>query len=214
MTSQIIELFSIRKKQKNLLSKTRIASLENFLVQRVHWKKMLSKRQDELMLDLTDLQIEFAKDFLNDSFDDVHTLMHESLSGMERGDFHENTLDAQEEAINVLSDMINLLLESSSSSKGTKGNGQENTSLMEFLIHGIKGENTGRQGADARAGSGGGSNQGGNLRKVMEQTNSTKYDLEKEQRKTQNSSGNSQNPPPEFREAMDRYFRDVERNLP
>ena len=214
MTSQIIELFSIRKKQKNLLSKTRIASLENFLVQRVHWKKMLSKRQDELMLDLTDLQIEFAKDFLNDSFDDVHTLMHESLSGMERGDFHENTLDAQEEAINVLSDMINLLLESSSSSKGTESNGQENTSLMEFLIHGIKGENTGRQGADARAGSGGGSNQGGNLRKVMEQTNSTKYDLEKEQRKTQNSSGNSQNPPPEFREAMDRYFRDLERNLP
>ena len=85
---------------------------------------------------------------------------------------------------------------------------------MEFLIHGIKGENTGRQGADARAGSGGGSNQGGNLRKVMEQTNSTKYDLEKERRKTQNSRGNSQNPPPEFREAMDRYFRDVERNLP
>ena len=85
ITEQILALLRIRDSQKEIIAKTKVADSGNFQAQREKWTDTLADQQQELMLDLTDVQIELAEETLNPLFDDAHTAMYNSSAGLEQG---------------------------------------------------------------------------------------------------------------------------------
>ena len=71
----------------------------------------MKEQQDSLMIDLTDTQISIAEEALNPLFDDAHMAMSESSEQLAQQIFDKGTQGAQQESKNIISDLINLLLE-------------------------------------------------------------------------------------------------------
>ena len=111
ITEQILALLRIRDGQGDIIKKTQVVDSGNFQAKRENWTNTLNDQQLELMLDLTDVQIELAEESLNPLFDDAHTAMSESAIGLKKGEAGEVTQKAQTESKEIITDLINLLLE-------------------------------------------------------------------------------------------------------
>ena len=180
----------------------------NFLAKKEKWTDTLKDQQQELMLDLTDVQIEIAEEGLNPLFDDAHTQMYESAAGLENGNSGEMTQVSQSEAKDIVTDLINVLLESASSGQSS-GQGQSMTG-MQFLMQQMAQSGKGKAAAMTPGNSGGGSSQGGSTDKVPGETGGEASNLSTGSRKTGKAGGVSQPPPPEFKKVMESYFRNIE----
>jgi hypothetical protein len=208
LTEQILALLKIRDNQGEIIAKTKVVDSGNFLAKKEKWTDTLKDQQQELMLDLTDVQIEIAEEGLNPLFDDAHTEMYESAAGLENGDAGEMTQGSQSEAKDIVTDLINVLLESASSGQSS-GQGQSMTG-MQFLMQQMAQSGKGKAAAMTPGNSGGGSSQGGSTDKVPGETGGEASNLSTGSRKTGKSGGVSQPPPPEFKKVMESYFRNIE----
>ena len=209
ITEQIMALLRIRDSQGDIIQKTKVVNSGNFLAQREKWTETLADQQQELMLDLTDVQIELAEESLNPLFDDAHTAMYGSSAGLENGDSGDETVSAQTESKEIVTDLINILLESAGSQQQS-GQGQSMTGMQ--LLMQQMGQQPGQsQAAGMTPGeSGQGSTQGGTTDKAPGDLTGNNLDLEGDRRNSKRTGGASQSPPPEFKKVMENYFRSIE----
>ncbi len=208
ITKQILTLLRIRDVQEGIIKKTKVLDSENFKSNRESWTSTLNEQQQELMLDLTDVQIELAKESLNPLFDDAHTAMSVSAAGLKKGEAGQETQKAQAESKVIVTDLINLLLEVTGS---TQSNTQEmNMTAMQFLMQQLGKGGEGKAPAMTPGKSGGGSNQGGTSNRKLNNNAGEVLNLPKDSRKTRKSGGVSQSPPPEFKKIMENYFKSIE----
>ena len=117
------------------------------------------------MIDLTDTQISIAEEALNPLFDDAHMAMSESSEQLAQQIFDKGTQSAQQESKNIISDLINLLLEGQGQGQGTSDN--ENLTAMELLMMQMamsKKDSLRQQSVPGNTG--GGSSQGGSVDQV------------------------------------------------
>jgi hypothetical protein len=208
ITEQILALLRIRDNQGEIIGKTKVVDSGNFLAKREKWTDTLKDQQQELMLDLTDVQIELAEEKFNPLFDDAHTAMYESAAGLEKGDAGETTQGSQSEAKDIVTDLINVLLESASSGQSS-GQGQSMTG-MQFLMQQLGQSGKGKAAGMTPGNSGGGSSQGGTTDRVPGENGGEASNLSSGSRKPGKSGGVSQSPPPEFKKIMESYFRSIE----
>ena len=208
MTEQILALLRIRDDQGNIIKKTRVVDSGNFQAKRENWTNTLYDQQQELMLDLTDIQIELAEERLNPLFDDTHTAMSESSTGLKKGEVGKVTQNAQTESKEIITDLINLLLESTNSPQPSA----EGISLtaMDFLIQQLGKGGEGKAPVMTPGKSGGGSNQGGASNREPSENSGKVLNLPKDSRRSGKNGGMSQSPPPEFKKIMENYFKSIE----
>jgi alkylhydroperoxidase/carboxymuconolactone decarboxylase family protein YurZ len=164
-TQSIIALIKIREEESNIISKTKVLQNENFRARRENWTSLLQTQQEKLMIDLTDTQIEVATEALNPIFDDAHMSMSTSAIDLKNGKYSIQTINAQSDARNQVSDLINLLIESTDSGKSKENELGEEISSMEFLLLQAKQEGGKKPGKMLTGSTGGGSQQGGGTEK-------------------------------------------------
>ena len=70
------------------------------------------------MIDITDTQISMAEEAFNPLFDDAHTAMSESSKQLSKQIFDYDTQASQRESKDILSDIINLLIEGQGQGSG------------------------------------------------------------------------------------------------
>ena len=208
ITEQILALLRIRDSQKEIISKTKVADSGNFQAQREKWTDTLADQQQELMLDLTDIQIELAEESLNPLFDDAHSAMYVSASGLEGGDSGKETVSSQTEAKEIVTDLINVLIESTGSQQSSSQG--ESMSGMQLLMQQMGQQPGQRQGQAAGMTPGQGSSQGGTTDRIPEDLRGKEFDLQGNARKSKRAGGASLSPPPEFKKIMESYFRNIE----
>lgn len=208
ITEQILALLRIRDGQGDIMKKTQVVDSGNFQAKRENWTNTLNDQQQELMLDLTDTQIELAKEKLNPLFDDAHTAMSESAIGLKKGEAGEVTQKAQTESKEIITDLINLLLETNNSPQSS-AQGLSITA-MQFLMQQLGQGGEGKAPVMTPGKSGGGSNQGGTSNRELGENTGKVLNLPTDSRKSGKSGGMSQSPPPEFRKIMENYFRSIE----
>ena len=131
-TADILALLKMRKIQSDILFKTKTLDQESFRGNKQVWSLSLKDQQDTLMIDLTDTQISIAEEALNPLFDDAHMEMSKSSDKLSKQAFDKDTQAAQQESKNIISDLINLLLEGQGQGQGSNDN--ENLTAMEFLM--------------------------------------------------------------------------------
>ena len=211
LTQIILSLLKIRDKEKDIISKTKVLQNGNFQAIRENWTKKLQLQQEELMVDLTDVQIETAEDALNPIFDDAHTAMSESAINLRKDKYGIQTLNFQMEARNLVSDLINLILESSpQSAQSQEMQDNEDMSSMEFLLLQMKQEEGNKPGKMLPGSTGGGSKQGGQTDRKNGIVEGQVFEKGKGGRKSKNTTGSSFSIPAEFKKIMENYFREIE----
>ena len=137
----ILSLLKMRKIQSDILFKTKTLDQESFRGNKEVWSLSLKDQQDTLMIDLTDTQISIAEEALNPLFDDAHMEMSKSSDQLSKQTFDEETQAAQKESKDIISDLINLLLEGQGQGQGKQNN--ENLTAMEFLMMQMGNEKSG-----------------------------------------------------------------------
>ena len=208
ITEQILDLLRIRDGQGDIIKKTQVVDSGNFKAKRENWTNTLNDQQLELMLDLTDVQIELAEESLNPLFDDTHTAMSESAIGLKKGEAGEITQKAQTQSKEIITDLINLILETNNSPQSsTQG---LSITAMQFLMQQLGQGGEGKAPVMTAGKSGGGSNQGGTSDRELGENAGEVLNLPKDSRKSKKSGGMSQSPPPEFKKIMENYFRSIE----
>jgi hypothetical protein len=211
LTQIILSLLQIRDKEKDIISKTQVLQNGNFQAIRENWTKKLQVQQEELMVDLTDVQIETAEDALNPIFDDAHMAMSESAINLGKDQYGNPTLDFQMEARNLVSDLINLILESSpQSGQSEEMSDNEDMSGMEFLLLQMNQKEGNKPGKMLPGSTGGGSRQGGQTDRKNRTVNGQVFEKGNGGRKSKNTTGSSYSIPAEFKKIMENYFREIE----
>ena len=210
-TKIVLSLLQIRDSERDIIAKTKVLQNGNFQARRENWTAKLQIEQEKLMIDLTDTQIDTAEEAFNPIFDDAHMAMSTSAVNLSNDEYGSNTLNAQVEARNLVSDLINLIIESSQKSNQSQESetGKEMSS-MEFLLLQMKQENGNKPGKMMPGSSGGGSNQGGSTEKENDFIPGQAFENERSIRKTKNSSGSSNSIPAEFKDIMENYFQTIE----
>ena len=209
-TQSIIALIKIREEESNIISKTKILQNGNFRARRGNWTSLLQAQQEKLMIDLTDTQIEVATEALNPIFDDAHMSMSTSAIDLKNGKYSIQTINAQSDARNQVSDLINLLIESTDSGKSKENELGEEISSMEFLLLQAKQEGGKKPGKMLTGSTGGGSQQGGGTEKEARSAQGKAFENSRSQRKTKKTGGSSQSVPAEFKKIMEKYFQAIE----
>jgi hypothetical protein len=210
-TKIVLSLLQIRDSERDIIAKTKVLQNGNFLARRENWTAKLQIEQEKLMIDLTDTQIDTAEEAFNPIFDDAHMAMSTSAVNLSNNEFGSNTINAQVEARNLVSDLINLIIESSQKSNQSQESetGKEMSS-MEFLLLQMKQENGNKPGKMMPGSSGGGSNQGGSTEIENDFIPGQAFENERSIRKTKNSRGSSNSIPAEFKDIMEKYFQTIE----
>jgi len=209
-TADILALLKMRKVQSDILFKTKTIGREGFLGDKNNWSLSLKEQQDSLMIDLTDTQISIAEEALNPLFDDAHMAMSESSEQLAQQIFDKGTQGAQQESKNIISDLINLLLEGQGQGQGTSDN--ENLTAMELLMMQIGNEQKGQsQGNSPVPGNtGGGSSQGGSVDQVTKSLQGATLAPTKDDSSSKSNSNITPSIAPEFQDAMQKYFKAIE----
>jgi hypothetical protein len=160
------------------------------------------------MTDLTGVQVEMAIEEINPVFDDAHTHMATSASGLEKEDYGKPTTLAQTQSRDSISDIINLLIEAAQS--GSQGSSAGNSQALQFLLSQLSGQKPGQGKGMMPGQTGGGSRQGGDTDQEHAIARGDADGIAPGNRKPQQAGGASGVPPPEFRRAMENYFRQIE----
>ena len=209
-TADILALLKIRKIQSEILFKTKNLDRQGFRGNKEKWASSLTNQQDTLMIDLTDTQISMAEEAMNPLFDDAHMAMAKSSEQLSNQVFDEVTQSAQEESKEILSDLINLLIEGQG--KGNQPNASENLTAMELLMMQMANQKPGQaKGKSPMAGkSGGGSSQGGTTDKTINSLNGNTSTPTNIGTSSQSSGSGGPSIAPEFQEVMEKYFKAIE----
>ena len=210
-TADILALLKMRKIQSDILFKTKTLDQESFRGNKQVWSLSLKDQQDTLMIDLTDTQISIAEEALNPLFDDAHMEMSKSSDKLSKQAFDKDTQAAQQESKNIISDLINLLLEGQGQGQGSNDN--ENLTAMEFLMMQMGNEQQGmsKGNSPAPGNTGGGSSQGGSTEKVTKSLRGSTLSPAKNNSSSKGSSSSSTpSIAPEFQEVMEKYFKAIE----
>ena len=209
-TADILSLLKMRKVQSDILFKTKTLDQEGFRGNKKAWSLSLKDQQDELMIDLTDTQISVAEEVFNPLFDDAHMAMSESSDQLSKQIFDEVTQASQQESKNILSDLINLLLEGQGQGQGSKDN--ENLTAMELLMMQMGNEAAGQAKGNSPApgNTGGGSSQGGSADQVTESLKGSTLAPPKNDSPSKTSSNITPSIAPEFQQLMEKYFKAIE----
>ena len=208
ITAQIVALLRIREKQKAIMGKTKL--LEDHFKKEVRKERstLLAENQRDLMTDLTEVQVDIAIEEINPVFDDAHTYMASSASGLEKEDYGKPTTLAQTQSRDSVSDIINLLIEAAQS--GSQGSSAGSSQALQFLLSQLSGQKPGQGKGMMPGQTGGGSQQGGDTNQEHATTLGDADGIAPGKRKPQQAGGASGVPPPEFRRAMENYFRQIE----
>ena len=208
ITAQLVALLRIREKQIAILDKTTLLT-DHFTEEvRKQRSEILGKDQRELMTDLTGVQVDMEVEDLNPLFDDAHTAMANSAEGLEEMDFAKTTTMEQRKSRDIVSDIINLLIESTNSNSQSSSSAE--SQALQFLLMQLAGSQPG-QGLGMTPGmTGGGSQQGGDTDQNHQTGGVGGGGEASDSRKIQRSGGATGTPPPEFRRALENYFRQIE----
>ena len=209
-TADILSLLKIRKIQSDILFKTKTLDQEGFRGSKEVWSLSLKDQQDTLMIDLTDTQISIAEEALNPLFDDAHMEMSVSSQQLSKQIFDKGTQAAQKESKNIISDLINLLLEGQGQGQGNSDN--ENLTAMELLMMQMGNEKSGSANGNSPVpgNTGGGSSQGGSVEQVTKSLKGSTLAPAKNDSSSKSSSNITPSIAPEFKEAMEKYFKAIE----
>ena len=229
ITEQLIALLRIRKGESDLRRHTRLLDEEKLevakeLKERSNEDKLriekelkersdeLGKRQRDLMVDLTDVQIELAKEQLNPIFDDAHSSMADAAGKLEKQNSGKETVADETKAYDFVSDIVNLIIESqcqSASQSSSSSQSQATAAAMQFLLQQFgEGEQEGQ--GMGMSSFGGGSNQGGDTDSNPPIQRVGGGDRTPDERRSRKASGWSGGLPNEFRDALENYFREIE----
>ena len=168
-TADILALLKMRKVQL-IFFQTKTLDQEGFQGNKKSWSLSLIDQQGALMIDLTDTQISIAEEALN-AFDDAHMAMSESSEQLSKQIFDQGT-QRRQESKNIISDLINLLLEGQGQGQGSSDN--ENLTAMELLMMQMGNEQKGMSKATVSPGkTGGGSFKGGSVDQVTKSLQGT-----------------------------------------
>ena len=209
-TAEILSLLKIRKTQNEILFKTSNLDREGFRGNKDNWASSLTKQQNTLMIDLTDTQISMAEEAINPLFDDTHMAMSKSSEKLSQQVFTQVTQEAQKESVEILSDLINLLIEGQG--QGEQAENKENLTAMELLMMQMGNKNSGEaKGKSPLAGkTGGGSSQGGSPKKVINSLKGNNSSPIKVDASSQSNGSGNPSIAPEFQQAMEKYFKAIE----
>ncbi|MDG1138246.1 MAG: hypothetical protein P8N49_01840 [Opitutales bacterium] len=207
--AQVLELLKIKRKQKNILQKTKLINQDMLDVDHELWSQKLSESQNELAIDLTDSQIALANEALNPLIDEAHTAMAEAYDLLRRANTCEKTQGKQIIARDLVSDIINLLVEGQQ--KDDKNEVSQEVSTMEFLLMQSKSQKSkkGKGNSQAAGKTGGGNNQGGKESGKLEQIREENMKVHFHSRKPKTGGAVIPTIPPEFKEAMERYLEKI-----
>ena len=214
ITEQLIALLRIRKGESDLRRHTKLLDAEKQEVGKELKERSdeLGERQRELMVDLTDVQIELAKQPLNPLFDDAHTAMADAAGKLEKQDAGKETVGDETKAYDLVSDIVNLIVESqcqACSKPGASSQSQATAAAMQFLLQQFgEGEKEGQ--GMGMSSFGGGSNQGGDTDFNPPVPRTNVGGNTPGERRTRKASGWSGGLPSEFRDALENYFREIE----
>ena len=211
ITEQLIALLRIRKGEADIRRETMLLDKEKRDVGKELKERSdeLGARQRELMIDLTDVQIELAEESLNPLFDDSHSAMADAASKLEKQDSGNETVGAETKAYDLVSDLINLIVESQSQSSSSSQSQSQSASAMQFLLQQF-GQGEGEGQGMGMSSFGGGSNQGGDTDSNPAIPRTKSQDTKPGERHFRKASGWSNGLPSEFREALEHYFKEIE----
>ncbi len=218
ITEQLIALLKIRKGEADLRRHTILLDKEKKDVGKELKEKSdeLDSQQRKLMMDLTDVQIDLAKEELNPLFDDAHTAMADAADRLKKQDSGQTTVASETKAFDLLSDIVNLIVESQCQAckkPGASSQSQAAAAAMQFLLQQYgQGEGQGEGEGMGMSSMGGGSRQGGDTdsNPATQRTNDG-GDSSDPRSRFRKANGWSGGLPSEFREALENYFREIEK---
>ena len=207
---QILALIKIREGQKQVLQKTSFFHQQNLQNEFPEWLVPLSNQQHELAIDLTDTQISLANEALNPLFDEAHTAMSNAHQLLQSKGTGHQTQSEQKKAKDLVSDLVNLLVEGQNS--GEDGKSKDELSMIDFLL--MKNQTGQKQNSEGKSPSagkqGGGFNKAGKSGEILEDNNGKNLKLPRTERKSDAGSTDFPSVPVEFKEAMERYIEQME----
>ena len=207
---QILALIKIREGQKQVLQKTSFFHQQNLQNEFPDWLVPLSNQQHELAIDLTDTQISLANEALNPLFDEAHTAMSNAHQLLQSKGTGHQTQSKQKKAKDLVSDLVNLLVEGQNS--GEDGKSKDELSMIDFLL--MKNQTGQKQNSEGKSPSagkqGGGFNKAGKSGEILEDNNGKNLKLPRTERKSDAGSTDFPSVPVEFKEAMERYIEQME----
>ncbi|MEC8013424.1 MAG: hypothetical protein VX153_04265 [Verrucomicrobiota bacterium] len=207
---EILQLLKIKEEQKNILQRTRFFEEQKFKNNPLEWQRSLGDRQERLAIDLTDTQISLAKEALNPLFDEAHTAMSQAYSLLSRQFTDSRTQMEQSKAKDLVSDLINLLVEGRKSESDQ--NAKDEMSMIDFLLmKNRSGEQQSSEGKSPSTGKkGGGFNKKGGEGKELKPFKGENLEAAMPERKTNSGPVITPSIPPEFQEAMERYINRIQ----
>ena len=207
---QILALIKIREGQKQVLQKTSFFHQQNLQNEFPEWLVPLSNQQHELAIDLTDTQISLANEALNPLFDEAHTAMSNAHHLLQSEGTGHQTQSEQKKAKDLVSDLVNLLVEGQNS--GEDGKSKDELSMIDFLL--MKNQTGQKQNSEGKSPSagkqGGGFNKAGKSGEILDNNNGKNLKLPRTERKSDAGSTDFPSVPVEFKEAMERYIEQME----
>ena len=207
---QILALIKIREGQKQVMEKTNFFHKQNLQKEFPNWLVPLSKQQHELATDLTDTQISLANEALNPLFDEAHTAMSNAYRLLQgKGTLYE-TQSEQRKAKDLVSDLVNLLVEGQNSAED--GKSKEELSMIDFLLmENQTGQEQNSEGKIPSAGKkGGGFNKVGKPGEIPKDNKGKNLEPPLTERKSDAGSTDIPSVPVEFKEAMKRYIEQID----
>ena len=207
---QILALIKIREGQKQVLQKTSFFHQQNLQNEFPEWLVPLSNQQHELAIDLTDTQISLANEALNPLFDEAHTAMSNAHQLLQSNGTGHQTQSEQKKAKDLVSDLVNLLVEGQNS--GEDGKSKDELSMIDFLL--MKNQTGQKQNSEGKSPSagkqGGGFNKARKSGEILDNNNGKNLKLPRTERKSDAGSTDFPSVPVEFKEAMERYIEQME----
>ena len=135
--------------------------------------------------------------------------MADAASKLEKQDSGNETVTAETQAFDLVSDIINLLVESQCQSSSSSQSQANTASAMQFLLQQY-GQGEGEGQGMGMSSFGGGSNQGGDTDSNPAIPRANQEDATPGDRHFRKASGWSSGLPSEFRDALEHYFKEIE----
>ena len=210
---QLLALLRMREKQVNIQDRTRI--LNGYSEDKTTYNDgavLLAASQAKLNSDLTKQAVGNPYAVLESPYNDAITAMTDVETLLDRPRTDRVTHEAQDKSLATLTDLINMLNEQakkSSSSSSSSSSRESSSEQMAFLMQMMAPQMTPGMQAGQRPGS---NMNGGTTERAAGSLTGDSDGKAGETRTIKKSSGLPQNYPTEFREALENYFKAIERN--
>jgi hypothetical protein len=209
LTKQLIALIRLRHNEMNLYEQTKLLEEqkadEEFYNERAG---VLSETQRKLADTLNEIHESTPIAVLHQPFMETRESMDAVTALLDKPQTDEATGQAQVKAIELISDLINLINEQAQR-QDPSGNGQSQADEMAFLMQ-MMAPGEGMEPGEQEGSSPGGSMQGGTTDQAATATPGDPRGQRGESRSAGRTSGSMREMPAEFREALENYFHGIE----